>query len=152
MAWAAFWLKRYRSFHRAPPKATPPAGREAVVAFLRSLRDEGKPAWQRLQAVRAVQAALPSDAAAGLEDVERTLERLAAAENAGADSEPGDPGVVDPKDPLIVQKLRTELRLHRLALATEQAYSQWITRFAARYSIAADSDWSEVESRQVNRC
>jgi integron integrase len=61
----------------------------------------------------------------------------------------GEPGLIDPSEPKMVQRLRTELRVRHLALKTEKAYVQWVVRFIERFSIAADSDWSEVGSDQV---
>jgi hypothetical protein len=49
------WAGRYAIFSKRPPLMRLVVERELVMAFLRSLRDSGVPAWQRLQAVRAIE-------------------------------------------------------------------------------------------------
>ena len=117
---------------------------DAVVAFSRSLRDNRVPSWQRLQAVRAVEAyrdlVLRTDQPS-LAEMRRVLQRHAAANDpgdlfqatgcgpAGNRDEPQIVGIIDPNEPEVIQHLRRELRRRRKALETERAYVGWIQRF-----------------------
>jgi len=53
--WFPRWLKRYSSFINAEGGQLS-VSREQVIAFSQALHDNGVFAWQRLQAVRAVEA------------------------------------------------------------------------------------------------
>ena len=137
--WFPRWVRRYASSVEAT-EGDLPVTESQVIQYLRSLRDHGTPAWQRLQAVRAVEAyrnlvlqiEIPS-----LLEIRQTLSRLADQERTdglGA----GRPGIrderhligqIDPREPAIVQQVRRELRVRRKALDTERAYVGWIERF-----------------------
>ena len=137
--WFPRWLKRYA------------AGQQEVDGFLtvteddviqcsKSLLASGTPAWQRLQAVRAIEAyrelALRTPEPC-LREVKRQLGILADREQkpgtaTGAPdvrSEQQLIGPIDPTEPQIIQTCRRELRLRHKALRTEQAYIGWIERF-----------------------
>jgi hypothetical protein len=49
----------------------------------------------------------------------------------------------------MVQRLRRETRLRHMAIKTEQAYAQWVSRFIRRYSIPDDSTWEEMNGGHV---
>ena len=100
-----------------------PVTLEKVKEFSRSLRDNGTPAWQRLQAVQAVEAyrdlVLKTDQPS-LAAMRQTLQRRAAQERQEetvegvAASRPGTRderhliGVIDPTEPEVLQELRRE--------------------------------------------
>ena len=106
-----------------------------VKAFSRSLLETGTPAWQRLQAVRAIEAyrdLVLQTAVPSLTPIRQKLSQMADQERAtGLGS--GGPGVqderhligrIDPAEPAIVQQMRRELRVRHKALDTERAFSQ----------------------------
>ena len=138
--WFPRWLQRYGS--TVPMvEGRYPITVEHVIRFSRSLRDNGVPAWQRLQAVRAVEAyrdlVLETDVPS-LADVRIALSRQAAKEKSegrdsasrpGVNDERKLVGVIDPSEPVPIQKMRAELRLQRMALETERAYIGWVYRF-----------------------
>ena len=117
-----------------------PVSQEEVIQFLRSLLQSRTPAWQRLQAVRAIeayrdlvlQARVPP-----LDEIRQTLSRLADQERAvgPGSSRPGVAderhliGQIDPNEPGVVQKMRGELRVRHKSLETERAYVGWVQRF-----------------------
>ena len=114
---------------------------ESVIAFLRQLLQGGIPAWQRLQAVRAIdfyqQRLAPKDLRANLQDIRKSLSRLADRERTEGDGLANGKtdsarlvGRIDPDEPDFIQELRREARLRRMALRTEQAYAGWVKRFA----------------------
>lgn len=53
--WFPRWLGRYAALLRCGDEALIPVDRERVIQFLRMLRDRSVPAWQRLQAVEALE-------------------------------------------------------------------------------------------------
>lgn len=109
-----------------------------VIRFLQTLRDHGTPAWQRLQAARAVECyrdlVLKTQQPA-FHDIRKTLSRLADRErdkdqpSGISQREVARIGQIDPREPPIVQQMRRELRLRRKAMETEKAYVGWVRRF-----------------------
>ena len=113
-----------------------PVSVASVKAFSRSLLETGMPAWQRLQAVRAVEAyrdLVLGTAEPSLGEIRQVLQRRAAEEHgeeagAAGDSRPGVDderhlvGVIDPHEPQCVQELRRELRVQRKASETEGGF------------------------------
>jgi integron integrase len=65
--------------------------------------------------------------------------------------EPADPGPLDPAEHEVIRSLRTRLRTQHLALATEQAYVQWVKRFAARFHIEQQDAWGTVGAQEVRQ-
>jgi integron integrase len=137
------WVRRYAEAV-TPEDGRLPVSVESVKEFSRSLLKSGAPAWQRLQAVRAVEAyrdLILRTEEPSLAEIRQALQRLAARERdeaatgaAGA-SEPGVEderhliGIIDPDEPQCLQELRRELRVRRKALETERAYVNWVSRF-----------------------
>lgn len=156
--WFPRWIRRYA------PEATVVHGNlavdeEIVVAFSRSLRDSGTPAWQRLQAVRAVEAYRDLVLCAKkpcLASMKTTLSRAAERErDSGTGS--GAPGVrdelhligrIDPDEPAVVQELRRELRVRRKALKTERSYVGWVVRFIRHCGSDQLREFGEAEMKE----
>lgn len=138
--WFPKWLRRYAvvvSGGEGMLRVT----EEDVIAFSRGLRDHGIPAWQRLQAVRAVQAyrdlVLKTDLPP-LQHVLQTLSRLAdrdrsigadVRDRAGVADERKVVGRIDAREPEVVQRMRRELRVRRMAWDTEKTYVKWVKQF-----------------------
>lgn len=109
------------------------------MQFLRTLRDNGTPAWQRLQAARAIEAyqrLVLEDEVPSLRTIRMTLSRLADQEKArpgecggGVGDDSAAVGVVDPREPPLVQQCRRELRLRHKSLRTERACMEWMLPF-----------------------
>ncbi len=145
--WFAKWLRRYqRSLHdnsvRVGPDQNLVVTTASVIDFSRSLLKSQTPAWQRLQAVRAVEAyrdLVLETSEPSLLDIRNTLARLAAREQV---QKPGEPdasgsvtprdvvGEIDPTEPQVIQAMRRELRLRYKELTTERAYVGWVKKFA----------------------
>ena len=137
--WFPRWIRRYASSCGDLGGSLSVSERQ-VVEFLRSLRDHGTPAWQRLQAVRAIEAyqsLVHGVDAVELRHIHLALSRLAEqAKTSGAAFEvPGVRderhlvGLIDSSEPLVIQQVRRELRLRHKALPTERAYVGWLHRF-----------------------
>jgi integrase len=133
--WFPRWLRRYAETGELVDDNLSVTEAE-VIEFSRSLRDNGTPAWQRLQAVRAVEAyrnlVLKTEQPC-LQEVRRKLGRIAARQDAsgrsGVRAERQLIGRIDPAEPAHVQQMRKELRLRHKALETERAYVGWVRRF-----------------------
>ena len=135
--WFPRWILRYASGLKQSRSETLEVSRQSVIKFLRSLRDSGTPAWQRLQAASAVEyyrnLVLKTDVPA-LHDICQTLQRIAASERIGSGpasvkDERQRVGRLDPSEPKLIQDMRAELRLMHYAYDTEKAYVAWVRRF-----------------------
>jgi integron integrase len=155
--WFPAWIRRYAEATKTthgPLTVT----REGVIGFLKMLRDGGTPAWQRLQATRAIEAyqmLVLGGPGPPLQDIRTTLSRLAdqerAATRSGAGAGTNDErhlaGIIDPHEPAIIQKARRELRLRHRALRTERSYVGWIERFLRFCGTAEPDRWTEADIR-----
>ncbi len=131
--WFPRWVARFASSLGRSRSARLDFSEQSVIRFLQSLRDRGIPAWQRLQATRAIESyrnlVLQSETPS-LFEICRTLERIAARERQlGTDvaMASGDDrelvGQLDPNEPKIVREMRAELRLMHYA-----NFSCWMVR------------------------
>ena len=154
--WFPAWIRRYAEAVKAT-RGPLPVTREGVIDFLRMLRDRDTPAWQRLQATRAIEAyrslVLETDSPS-LQDIRSTLSRLADQEEIATRGDgPGRKderrlvGVIDSREPAIIQKSRRELRIRYRAYRTERAYVSWIKRFLAFCGTAEPDRWTEADIR-----
>lgn len=137
--WFPRWLSRYSNDHRVATDApssvsiTP----ELAIEFSKELLSKGIPAWQRLQAVRALAAYQHLVLKQPVEEfavMVRKLKQLAKTEAAGGlvldtDGISDLAGQIDPNEPRWVQETRRVLRTMHYKYATEKAYIQWIVRF-----------------------
>lgn len=139
--WFPRWIRRYVSELRGA-KGQLPVNAKCVVSFCRTLLAHGAPAWQRMQAVRAVacysQLVLKRPQPE-LQEIILALKQRAARERNSPDFKVSDEpsaeelnqlqGVIDPSEPRWVQQCRRTLRLLHYAYDTEKAYIGWIKRF-----------------------
>ncbi len=156
--WWPKWMETYaRSVHQVDAPRID-ISRESLISLLQRMRDSGKSAWVRLQVVRAVefyQKSVLQSVVPDLCDVVMTLEKLARKERAEKHStdlnsghsgaEPVDDkmliGRIDPREPLLLQKIRTLMRIRHYAVRTERAYVGWIQRF-----VLSVGGWNKVLS------
>jgi integron integrase len=156
--WFPRWIQRFAD-SLGNPAGNLAVTEAGVIRFLRSLRDNGTPAWQRLQAVRAVEAyqrLTLGTSEPSLQAIRLTLSRLADQETATARGR-DQPGIgderhligrIDPREPPILQQTRRELRLRHKALRTERTYVAWIKRFIRHCGTAdlAATDETEIKA------
>lgn len=132
--WLPIWLRKYADFHGASKVDAIPVTSELAIEFLKSLKAQQAPAWQRLQAVRAVQQyvwmVLKSNCA-GLDSIRQKLSDLAASEKYGSPVKAREETLhgIDEREPEPVQELRRRLRTQHYARRTEMAYTGWVSRF-----------------------
>ena len=127
--WFPRWIRRYAGSVGKNKRGQLPVAKSDVVRFLRSLRDNSVPAWQRLQAARAVEAyrdLILRISEPSFVEIRQTLQRLASDESTTGVAKPPDErklvGRLDPKEPAVIRDLRAELRLMHYARDTEKAY------------------------------
>ena len=133
--WFGRWLRRYAVFLRQPDSVPLLVSQASVKQFCRTLLAREIPAWQRLQAVRAIEFyrnQVLETAEPDLLEIRQILGRLADGERISVNSAADETeliGVVHENEPLWIQKMRAELRLRHYALSTETAYIGWVVRF-----------------------
>ena len=155
--WDAFWVAEYCKFAGLSVGGRLAASRQQVIDFLKSLILKQKPAWTRLQALRAIRMRLRLDGNDGAElvDIDIALKERADRERSQEGSKivdelgPGEAGIIDPNEAWILQRLRTEIRVRHLAFNTEVAYTQWIFRFSEKFGLRTEEDWGSASSGQV---
>lgn len=137
--WFPKWIRRYKSFLKADEHHRLPLDKDSAIAFSRSLLNSKTPAWQRLQAIRALECY--RDLVCGseeprLNDIKTVLHDLVAREKDGDDFQTTvgrgiaeEAGPIDPNEPAEIQETRRKLRVQRYAYDTEKAYIQWLERF-----------------------
>ena len=157
--WFPKWLKRYYSFGNGSDKSNGKKksvfSQDSVIAFSKSLVKSGTPAWQRLQAIRAVEAyatLVLKTASLDLSKVRKTLKRLAEQEKIESASNSDGlrqqrVGEIDNREPVIIQQMRREIRYQYKDLDTEKAYVGWARRFIKFCRSSKLEDFSEPEIR-----
>lgn len=151
--WEAYWLQEFRRFHRVNNSEALPTDPKSVTEFLIDIRQQGKPAWQRLQILRYI-----IDYSKNLLHLDtRDLEAMATKLQSLVRREKHDDiqnindraGFISPNEPQIVQQLRRCMRVEALKLSTEKAYVKWAKRFADRFELPKDSMWENVSEQHV---
>lgn len=138
--WFPKWVRRYALSQRGGGGSNLPVNRGEVISFSKSLLKNGAPAWQRWQAVRAVECyrdLVLERSEPDLSDVVLTLARLGRQErNVDLDTPPTDEelaklrGNINRGEPVLIQRMRCEMRVMHYAMATERAYVRWVKRFS----------------------
>ncbi len=133
--WFGRWLRRYAVFLHLPETASLTISQESVKQFCRTLLARQVPAWQRLQAVRAIELYRSDVLGTGdpdLLEIRQILGRQAEQEQVAVTTPQDEAellGVISTIEPHWIQKMRGELRLMHYALSTETAYVGWVLRF-----------------------
>lgn len=156
--WFPRWVSRYLAAASGDGDV-PDVSRERVVSFLQSLRDRGTEAWQRLQALRAIEAyrdLILQTNEPSLLDIRQKLSEIAVRErqtgtknglreDGSVIPEAEAVGYLDPSEPAIVRDTRTKLRLVHYSRDTEKAYVGWLVRFIAHCGSEDVSQFGEPE-------
>ncbi len=152
--WLPIWIEKYAKFHHFNDAQPLKVSAELAVAFLQDMKSRSAPAWQRLQAVRAVQnyAWLMLELQCpDLNAVSAKLSNMAANEKHGvlakapADTEHG----IDENDPEIIQLMRRRLRLQHYARRTEKAYVGWVSRFLSAHHVETAEEASGLGEGEI---
>lgn len=137
-----------------------------VEPFLRHLKQTGKVAWQRLQALDAILYYAKTVLLQADPELDSMRERLVEAKSREASDQPGpgttpspevdakmllaQPGLVgnlDPKEPSLDREMRKLMRVRHYARRTENAYLNWLQRFRRFLNKSEVESATEVEIR-----
>ncbi len=153
--WFPKWLRRYAVNFRGGLLAELPINRNAVITFSKSLLKNGAPAWQRLQAVRALECyrdRVLQRSEPDLTDVNLTLSQLAKRErNIDVDAPPTAEeleklrGNINRGEPPLIQTMRGELRVLHYSMDTERAYVRWVKRFCGHVGSQDLEQFNELD-------
>ncbi len=156
MDWDEYWWTQFCSFHRLEPAEPEPFTVEQVIAFSRSLLDAGKVAWQRHQAVWAIdrkarrllglKAPRLSEVRVKLLELSKRERNAAAETNSPAEV---DETRIDPSEPQVIQEIRKTCRRLHYSRRTEEAYCGWAKRFADRFQLGSQEDWQILSAASV---
>lgn len=159
------WIRRYESW-LGTKNVDLAIDFESVVGFSRQLLKSGTEAWQRQQAVRAIDAYRNEVLGASepsLQPILKKLGQIAGQDQSGTDAivsrreiqnlpgeEPYEKGVgfIDPGEPEVVQNLRRELRLRYRSPNTELAYVKCIKQFIGFLGSAKLENFAEPAIRK----
>ncbi len=139
--WMPKWLRLYSTYLNLSPERLE-ISESLLLQFLRRLRDQGAPAWKRLQAARALewyQSLVLAQSLVDFAPFKLKLAELANVEKRAGESlnnheehgVPGEglPGIIDPNEPQPIQAMRSRMRVLHHPRATEDAYVGWLQRF-----------------------
>jgi hypothetical protein len=157
--WFPIWVERYAAFMKTPPRKNLSVDRDRVIEFLRSLRDAGVPAEQRLKAVAAIECyrdVVLCTVDPGLSDISQKLAEIAEKERRAANQftlNSSDlahsTGMIHLNEPQVIQSLRRECRLLHYSIRTEKAYAGWVARFLKRYGLDDEDSFTAVGAPEV---
>jgi integron integrase len=169
--WFPKILTKFATFNRQGAQQVLDCSTENVIRFLRSMLAARKPAWQRLQAARAIELYQRLVLKLPTVDFQPIIEKLEAisrdellekranekrGDHPNTDSdfdavyllEDGDVGKIDPTEIPVIQETRKLLRVRHYARRTEQAYIGWIERFLEFVKPKTADEASEFEVRE----
>lgn len=155
--WFPRWLRRYGMSFRNGLVKELPVNRHSAIRFSKALLKNGAPAWQRWQAVRAIEAyrdLVLHRSEPDLSDIITTLARLGKRErNVDLDVPPTAEelaqlrGNTNGGEPTLIQTMRAEMRVLHYSAATERAYARWIKRFSEH---VGSTDLSQFDSADIS--
>jgi hypothetical protein len=124
---------------------------DLVMRFLVGLKEQGKPAWLRLKAVRSLEFyrdRVLNRSEPSLIEFSSKLAEMAANEYSVKEA-PGAIGFLNETERPLVRQLRRELRLKHYALRTETAYVGWVNRFLNRFNVKREAETIELTNADV---
>ena len=155
--WAHIWHRKLNAFHHRDADDREAFSADDVIAFLRSRRDTGTPAWKRLRIIdgliqfrQTVQRATADDLlplrSKMLEIIALEASRDAAA---SAPEIPNVVGKIDPREPDVIQAFRRAVRAEGLAYQTEKSYVGKIKKFMKARGLKTQSDFDRIDAKHV---
>ena len=116
LKWAKIWFKKFAAFHNRSPLSQWDFSPDDLIAFLRSKRDAGVPAWKRMKVIRGLLiyrrfiAEQPIDDFLPIKQKMEQIITIERARNDGYDSIDESVGKINPKEPDAIQEFRRALR------------------------------------------
>ena len=151
------WVDVFAGLQRVSSSTELIVSEPLVLVFLQNLRDHQVPAWQRLQAARALewyQVLVLKRESVDFGPYKRKLGELAERETrscvvcgdvgGGFDGE-GMPGLIDESEPLAVRHLRARMRVLHHPKSTVDTYVGWLVRFIRHLDDEHVENYGEAE-------
>ncbi len=153
--WGRIWFDKLARFHHVKEPSTWTFGREEVIEFLKHQKARGTPTWKRLRAVEALmeyQRSVRRVELPELADIRDTLQERASQERSGLtgdDEVEESPGLIDPKEPEVIQELRRALRVQHKAVKTERAYVGQVLAFMRKRRLSTLESFKKITASDV---
>lgn len=156
--WFPRWLGKLAAWLKVDHGRDLPLTRDSLIGFLQAIKQQGKPAWQRLQVVRAVEfyaAQVLKHHAPWLAEIANRLRQAAQAERGATAQQQQENAVpefalpIDPSEPAVIQALRREIRTRHYSRRTEKAYVGWVQRFLQRGRWDGNSSLSDIGENEI---
>ena len=135
--WFPKWLRAFAKLTQPNNGGNLELSESLTLKFLRSLRDQGTPAWKRLQAARALksyQEVILRNEAVDFEPIVTTLSEISRREKMGALQQSnlvpgeGNVGLLPEDAPKPLRMFQAKLRLLHHPINTEKTYLAWFRR------------------------
>ena len=155
LKWAKIWFGKLAAFHSQDRNADWPFTADDVIAYLRSRRDAGLPAWKRLKIIeglRVYQKVVRQQCDQFLVPLQQKMLEIVALENArgrGYDNIEEAVGKIDPREIDAVQAFRRALRKDGKRLRTERAYVGKLKAFMTARGLTCLADFDNIGGDDV---
>ena len=153
--WFPRWIRRYALGFRAGLEKDLPVNESVVIKFSKGLKESGAPAWQRWQAVRAIEHyrnTILEKSEPDLTEIIAVLAKFGRRErNIALEAAPTEEelarlrGKMNPQEHLLVQTMRGEMRVLHYVMSTEKAYVRWVERFGKFVGSMDLQDFNELD-------
>ncbi len=153
--WAKIWFKQLSQFHQRDARQDWEFGAEDVIAFLRSKRDAGMPAWKRLKVIRGLMfyrrlvVQKPDDDLVPLHEKMEQIILIERARDGGYDTIEEAVGKINPNESDAIQAFRRALRRTGKALRTENAYVSKVKAFMTARGLTCLADFGAIGAVDV---
>ncbi|MEM9368850.1 MAG: integron integrase [Planctomycetota bacterium] len=155
LKWAWIWFRKLAQFHSRAENAAWQYTADDVIAYLRSRRDQGVPAWKRMRIIEGLmdfRHHVQQQSVDELRPLQRKMREIIAIERV-RDQGPcvidDAPGRIDPREPDAVQALRKAVRAEGLQFSTEKAYVKKLKAFMAERHLSCLADFDSITDRDV---
>lgn len=155
LKWAKIWFKKFAAFHNRHPHREWNFSPDEVIAFLRSKRDTGVPAWKRMKVIRGLLVyrrfvlEKPIDDFLPIKQKMEEIIRIERARGDGYDSIDESVGKINPSESDAIQEFRRALRRDGKALLTERSYVGKLKAFMAERALTCLDDFRSITGADV---
>ncbi|QDS88491.1 site-specific tyrosine recombinase XerC [Rosistilla ulvae] len=154
--WSSIWFKQLAEFHRRRPEDCDwRFTTEEVIAFLRSKRDGGVPAWKRMKIIEGLLVYRSSVQRQSVQDLlplkYKMLEIIAfeRTQREGYGSIEDVVGKINTREADAIQEFRRAMRRDGMAYATERSYVGKLKAFMADRALACLADFDSIGASDV---
>ena len=155
LKWAKIWARKLGDFHQRQRQFDWAFSADDVIAFLRSKRDAGVPAWKRMKIIEGLIlfcTDLQKRSADELIPLREKMVQIIQVERAkglGFDTIEESVGRINPREPDAIQEFRRQMRRSGMALLTERSYVSKLKRFMGDRGLTCLADFAHITDRDV---